>query len=188
MELQRIGEKLISRNKINNIIDQILEQRLRGFSQQEVANRLNLDRTFISRLEKIGEVRKGNKVAVVGFPVENKRELVEVLAREGVDFWLLMTDQERWEFARNKNGLDFMNHLMELVARIRSHDVVVVLGSNYRIRLSEALLDREVVGVELGQSPIEGDVYVDPEALARLIRSLIAREKGEIANEEGCQC
>jgi hypothetical protein len=188
MELLRIGAKLISRHKINSIIDQILELRLSGFSQQEAANRLNLDRTFISRLEKIGEVRKGNKVAVVGFPVSNKQELMEMLAKEGVDFWLLMTDAERWDFARNQNGLDFMNHLMELVGRIRAHDVVVVLGSDYRIRLIEALLDREVVGVELGQSPIKGDVYVDPQVLAQLIRSLMNREKGEFMSEAGCEC
>lgn len=168
-------EKLISRNKINNMVDQIFELRLSGFSQQEVARRLNLDRTFVSRLEKLGEVRKGNRVAVVGFPIKNKEEIVKVLAEEGADYWLLMTDRERWDFARNQNGLEFFNELMEIVARVRTHDVVIIIGSNYRIKLSQALLDKEVVGVELGESPIKGDIYVQPEEIRSLIRTLVSK-------------
>ncbi len=185
MELIRIGDKLLSRKKAIQVIDAILDLRSQGYSQQEVARRLNLDRPFVSHLEKVAEVRKGTRVAVIGFPVSNKEELAVMLEQEGVDYWLLMNDEERWAFARNMNGLDFFNKLMEMVALVRTHDVVVFIGSNYRIRLVEALLDREVVGVELGESPIKGDKYVDPEKLRELIRSLIKPGEVEGTGEKG---
>ena len=37
----------------------------------------------------MGEVRKGKKLALVGFPVANKEELARVAAQEGVDFIFL---------------------------------------------------------------------------------------------------
>ncbi|MHB1127653.1 MAG: transcriptional regulator [Bacillota bacterium] len=176
MELIRIGEKLLSREKIDRLIDRILELRVRGVSQQEVARLLHIDRTFVSRLERSGEVRKGKRIAVIGFPVENKNDLIEALTWEGVEFILLMTDAERWHFVQEKSGLELLNEIMDIIARVRDYDVVIIIGSNYRIKLSEALLNKEVVGIELGQSPIEGDVYVNPVELAALVRSLAAFE------------
>ena len=172
MELIRIGDKLVSLNKIHQALEKMLDLRVQGLSQQEVARRLNLDRALISRLEKLGEVRKGSRMAVVGFPIANKDELIDMLQTEGVDYWLLMTDRERYAFASGKNGLEFFQELMRIVDQMRTHDVVIVLGSDYRIKLSAALLDKEVVGVVIGESPITSDIYVDPERLRALIKSL----------------
>jgi transcriptional regulator len=58
MDYIRIGDKFISISKINRNVDEILELRCRGYSQQEVSRILNIDRTFISRLEGLGEVRR----------------------------------------------------------------------------------------------------------------------------------
>lgn len=180
MKLLRVGEKLIDRQRIDTWVDRILELRAGGLTQQEVGRRLGLERSFISRLEGLGEVRKGGRIAVVGFPVANKEELAAVLAEEGVDFWLLLTDRERWEFA-NRNGLAVLNELTGIVERLRQFDTVVMLGSAYRIRFSEALLDRPVVGVEIGQTPIREDKWVDPGELRRLIRQLITGEEEVMA-------
>ena len=175
MDLIRIGEKIISRKKLMERIGQILEGRSRGLSQQEIASRLGVDRSFISRLESLGEVRRGKRIGVVGFPVANKEEIEAMLREEGVEFILLMSDQERWDFVRQKSGLELLNEIFDIIARLRELDVVVVIGSDYRIRVSEALLGREVVGWELGPSPIEGDRQVEVESLRRLIRHLIAK-------------
>lgn len=172
MQLLRIGDKLLDRDRIIKTIDEILNLRIQGLSQQEVANRLNVDRTFVSRLEGIGEVRRGGKVAVIGFPLKNKDELIKVLQEEGVEFYLIMTDEERWRFVREKTGQELLNETMNLIAKARNYDVVIVIGSNYRIKLSEALLDNEVLGIEIGTSPIQEDVYLYPEKLRSLIRSL----------------
>jgi hypothetical protein len=71
----RIGEKMISLDKAVRQVEKALELRERGVSQQEAANRLQLDRSFLSRLESIGEIRKGSRVAVIGFPLANAAEL-----------------------------------------------------------------------------------------------------------------
>ncbi|WP_227764047.1 helix-turn-helix domain-containing protein [Zhaonella formicivorans] len=172
MHLLRIGDKLLDRERIITTIDEILNLRLQGLSQQDVANRLNVDRTFISRLEGIGEVRRGGKVAVVGFPIANKKELEQILEEEGIEFYLIMTDEERWRFISDKTGQQLLNDIMDLIAKARAFDVILVIGSNYRIKLCQALVDKEVVGVEIGISPIQEDVYVDPETIRKLVKTL----------------
>lgn len=178
MDLVRIGDKLISRSKMLRAIDQILELRVQGLSQQEAANRLGIDRSFISRLEGLGEVRRGSRIAVVGFPVANKEEVLQVLEEEGVEYSLILTDAERWQFAQGKSGQQLVNELMEIIASLRTFDAVIMIGSNYRIQLSNALLGREVIGMEIGTSPITEDKVVDVAELRTLVRS-IKREKGE---------
>lgn len=170
--LLRIGEKIINQDKIHQVIDQMLELRQAGFSQQEVANRIGLDRTVISKLETLGEVRKGGKVALLGFPVKNGEELKGVASQSGVDYVLLLTERERWDFVQSTSGVELFNYIMEVVAKLRKYDIVIILGSNMRIKLMEALLDKEVIGVELGASPIAEDKYVEPELLRQIIRQI----------------
>ncbi|MDK2816566.1 MAG: hypothetical protein PWR22_1195 [Moorella sp. (in: firmicutes)] len=177
MDLIRIGDRLISRRKINSILERIFTLRCQGFSQQETARQVGVDRSFVSRLETLGEVRRGRRIAVVGFPVANKAELENMLRQEGVEYILLLTDAERWDFVRQKSGLELLNQLMEIVGRVRDYDVVIIIGSDYRIKVSEALLGREVVGVEIGPSPIQGDREVDVEGLRALVRQL-GKNKG----------
>lgn len=172
MEFYRIGDKLISFHKIQVMVEKILRLRMEGYSQQEVAQRLKLDRSFISRLESLGEVRKGARVAVVGFPIKNKEEVARVLKEAGVDYQLIWTEAERQQFVRNKDGKALLDEVFKMVAEVREYDVVVVLGSRYRIRVTEAMLDREVIGMVIGESPITEDVYVDPQALRKLMANL----------------
>ena len=75
MSIERIGDKIISTEKIYRTVDAMLAQRIHGVSQQEVARNFNTDRAFISRLENLGEVRKGLRLALIGFPVKNCVEL-----------------------------------------------------------------------------------------------------------------
>jgi predicted XRE-type DNA-binding protein len=168
-DLIRIGEKLISPEKLHRIIEQILEQRSRGLSQQEVAARFEVDRTFVSRLEGLGAVRKGSSLAVIGFPVKNKEEILSLLAELGVDYSLIMSNDERWRFVQEKSGIELFNEIMGLVAKARSFDVVVFIGSRQRIKWCAALIDKEVVGYDLGETPIAEDRYVDPGRLRSLI-------------------
>ena len=60
-QIFRIGDKLISLDRAERLLEQVLKLRSQGFSQQEVARRLCLDRSFISRLESAGEIRKGKR-------------------------------------------------------------------------------------------------------------------------------
>lgn len=168
-EFIRIGEKVLSRRKIDDAIGRILELRFQGFSQQEVADRLHLDRTFISRLESLGELRKGATIAVVGFPVLNRDEIRRVAEEEGVDYVFLLSEAERRAFLEKRDGLTVFNEVMDIVAHVRQYDVVILLVSDKRAGIIGALLDREVVPLAIGKSPIEEDKWVDPEQLRQVI-------------------
>jgi hypothetical protein len=170
--LLRIGEKIINRQKVHQMIDEMLDLRSQGFSQQEVANRVGVDRTVISKLETLGEVRKGGRVALVGFPINNCEELRIMAKQEGIDYCLLMSERERWDFVQNKTGVEFFNTIMGIIATLRTYDIVLILGSNMRIKLMETLLDKEVIGVQIGESPIADDKYVDPESVRVIVQQL----------------
>lgn len=172
MDFVRIGDKVVDRRRIERLVAEMLELRAQGLSQAEVASRLGVDRTLVSRLESLGEVRRGRTIAVVGFPVRNKEELRRALEEEGVDFIFLLTEEERWEFVREKSGLELVNTVMDLIARARGFDHVLVIGSNERIRIAEAVLGRPVIGFEIGRSPIREDKYVDPAAVTRIVRAI----------------
>lgn len=180
VNLVRIGEKVIDRQRIHRMVDRILELRASGLSQQDVAHALGVDRTLVSRLESLGEVRRGQRLGLVGFPVGNRHDLEEVARSEGVDFVWLLTEDERRRFIGERSGADLLDEVMALIARARELDHLIFLGSDMRIRLVEALLGADrVTGIEIGTSPITEDRYVDPEAIRRLIRQLrSARDEG----------
>lgn len=174
MDLLRIGDKVVSRHKIDTFINEILQLRSSGLSQTDVAALLGIDRTLVSRLENLGEVRKGKSVAVIGFPIANRKEIYSLLQAEGVDFALLMSESERWDFVREKSGIELFNSIMELIAKAHSFDQIVVIGSDKRIKIIRAALDKEVVGLEIGESPLKEDKYVDPAEVAAVIRAIKA--------------
>lgn len=172
-DLRRIGDKLVSRQRICRAVDRLLEARSRGLSQQEVAQLLGVDRSFVSRLEALGELRKGQRVAVVGFPVANKEALQQAAGAAGADMVLLMTNAERWRYARERSGDALFNELMALLSELKGFDRVIFLGSDMRIRLVEAILGTDrTISWELGPSPLNEDVWVDPERLASLVRDV----------------
>ncbi|SKB00591.1 hypothetical protein SAMN05443428_1457 [Caloramator quimbayensis] len=172
MDYVRVGEKVISIEKIHNKINDILELRCKGYSQQEVAKILDIDRTFISRLESMGEVRKGGDIAVVGFPIKNKEELEEKLKKAGVDFVLLMSEDERMDFVKRQSGQDLFNGIIELISEVRKYKHCIIIGSNKRIKVMADLLDGHVYTIDIGQSPIKEDVYVCPEKILEIVNMI----------------
>jgi len=172
MDFIRIQDKIISWQKMENTLKKILQMRARGVSQQEVADRLSIDRTFISRLEGIGELRKGQTIACIGFPLINKQEIQEILEKEGVDFVLLMSEQERLDFIKERSGKELLNEIMEITARMRKYEVVICLASDERIKMVKGLLDAEVISLELGTSPITEDKWVDPKEIRKILKTI----------------
>ncbi|MDO9534719.1 MAG: transcriptional regulator [Bacillota bacterium] len=156
-ELIRIGEKIISTRKIQDCIGKIMKLRSSGLSQQDAANVLHLDRTFISRLESIGEVRKGKKIAVFGFPLDNKEQIKTISEEKGVDYVWLMDEEERWDLVKGKSAIEFFNQVMDLITELQVYDIVILIGSKRWLKIGEALLNNELVFLELGESPITED-------------------------------
>ena len=167
-DLHRIGDKLISRDRIMKTIDRLLALRQTGVSQAEVAIRLGTDRSLVSRLERLGEIRKGGRLAVLGFPVVNKGEIVEVTRSRGVDFVFVLDEQERWSFLEGKSGLELFAEAVALFERIRGHDVVIILGHNRPAGIMAALVERTAAVFHLSQADGR-EAWFDPGELAGLI-------------------
>lgn len=174
MEFIRIQDKIISWQKVETSLKKVLQMRARGFSQQEVAERLKIDRTFISRLETLGELRKGQSIACIGFPLSNKEEILAILEKEGVEYIMLMTEQERQDFINHRSGKELLNVIMDLIADVRQYDVVVCIGSDERIRLMEGVLNGQIISIAIGTSPITEDKWLDPAIIKEVLRSIRA--------------
>ena len=153
MDIVRVGNKSIDKDRLYQIIDKIIDMRSKGVSQQDIADRIGTDRTFVSRLESLGEVRKGDSVAFVAFPVENKQEIIEILDRYGVNFHLVMTEEERLAFVDERSGRELLNSIMDWIVKARQCDTVVIFASDKRSKLIEALVDCQVIRKHIGHLP-----------------------------------
>lgn len=174
MDFYRIQDKIISWQKLEKTLHKALSLRANGFSQQEVADRLQIDRTFISRLEGIGELRKGQSIACIGFPILNKEEIEEILQKGGVEATFLMTEEERLDFINVRSGKELLNELMDLTAKFKEFEILILIGSDERIKLVENILDGQVISIEIGSSPITEDKWVDPDKVRQILRNIKA--------------
>ena len=172
MEFVRIGDKIIDRDKIMRTMDRIFEIRSEGFSQSETASMVGTDRTFVSRLETMGEVRKGSKIALVGFPILNKEEINDFSVSQGLDKVWIMNDVERWEYIKGRTGEELLADIVSLIAELQELDYIIFIGSDLRIRMMEATMGNKVIGIEIGKSPIETDVEIDIKELRTIIECI----------------
>jgi len=172
MDFYRIGDKVISLQKIIDEVKRILDLRQKGFSQIEVAEKLKIDRSFISKLEGLGEVRKGKNIAAIGFPIKNKQEVEEVLQSYGINYYLLMTEEERNNFINSLSAAQLLNIMGEYINNFKSFDIVIAMGSDFRLNWFKAFLDCEVITIPLGKSPLKYDVEVDIETLKKILDTI----------------
>jgi len=172
MNLVRVGDKVINKDKIYRTIDRLLAMRTEGLSQAESASLIGTDRSFVSRLESLGEVRKGSKIALIGFPIKNKEEIDDVCKKYGLDKIWIMTNDERWVYIRSRSGEELLNDIQELVSELQELDYVIFLGSDMRVNLMEAVLKNKVIGIEIGKSPIKSDVFIQVEKIISIIEKI----------------
>jgi len=104
--------------------------------------------------------------------VANAEQVRELARAEGVELVLVMTDQERWQWVEEKSGTELFNALMALIAQVRTFDTVILAGSDYRLGLMQGLLDKTVVPIDMGSSPLTRDVSLDLDRLSELIRKI----------------
>lgn len=173
MKFFRIGDKVLSREKLITAIEEILAEREAGATQEEVARSFGVQRTFISFLESLGEVRRGPKVALVGFPVANHPCVKALGERKGLDMVLVFSQEQR-ESIETESGYDVFNRLLETLAALREFDVVLLLASDWRIELMKRVLGAEVIGIPLGTTPLRSDVEVDLDELERVIDDVLS--------------
>jgi hypothetical protein len=156
----RIGDKVVSREKLLEQITGILRDREGGATQAEAARTHGVERSFVSWLETLGEVRRGRRVGLIAFPVANGAEVKALADAHGVEFTLIMSQAERETISEGRGDAVF-NQVLETLATLKDFDVLVLLASDWRIDTIEKILGREVVAVNLGHSPLREDVIVD---------------------------
>ncbi len=185
MRLYRIGDKVVSLERLVDEVSAILSERAGGSTQLEVAVTHGVQRSFVSFLESLGEVRRGPKVALVAFPVANADEVRALAEESAVDFILVLSQSER-EGIEGGDPAEVFNRLLETLATLTGYDVVILLASDWRINLVERILGSEVVGISLGQSPLREDVKVDVAELGEVLDAVMsasARRSGAGAGE-----
>ena len=172
MDFIRIGEKVISKKKLNREINKILELRIKGVTQEGVARKLGLERTFVSRLESLGEIRKGKKIALIGFPIKNKEELTRLAEELGVEYVLLLTQEERFEFIKKKTKSELFNEVMEIIVNLADFDLIIFMGSDMRVPIVEKIFSIQVIGIIIGHSPIKESKYVNPKKIIEIVKEV----------------
>ncbi|MCL2526733.1 MAG: transcriptional regulator [Coriobacteriia bacterium] len=171
-EMIRIGSKVVSKDKLYSSIDQLLEERSQGATQAEAARIAGVSRSFVSNLETLGEVRYGARVALIAFPISNGPE-VQALAEEfSLDFVLIFSQDERAR-AEMAEAKDVMNQLLDTLVELNDYSAVIVCASDWRISTMKRLLDSDVIGIELGVSPIQNDVEVDLDTLRGVMSEVV---------------
>ena len=173
MEFVRIGDKVISKSKILKEVDNILALRAKGCSQQETADIRGIDRSFISRIENIGEIMKGRNIGVIGFPIKNKEQILSILHQRGIYNCLIMSEEERLHFVGDKTGTQLVNEIMTLLGEFRICDTVIVVASDRRGKLIQTLLDRQVILLDIGSSPLTEDVHLDIKRLEEVLHAIL---------------
>jgi len=171
-DLYRIGGKVLSRDKLQGAVDALLRDRAQGATQAEAARAAGVSRSFVSNLEGLGEVRQGARVALVAFPVSNGAELRALADDFSLDFVLTFSQDER-ERAEGDGAKDMFNRLLDTLAELNDYAAVVVLASDWRIETFKRVLEADVIGIELGQSPLVGDVEANVEHLRQVLGGVV---------------
>ena len=176
MKLYRIGDKVVSESKLTDAIAAILDDRESGATQEEVARTHKVQRSFVSLLETLGEVRRGSRVALVGFPVANVAEVKALAEKHALDLVLVLSQEER-ESIETGDATAVFNTLLETIAVLRDYDTVVLLASDLRIKTMEKILVGEIVGMPLGPSPLRTAVRVDLDRLDEVLNSVMSARR-----------
>lgn len=184
MRLYRIGDKVVSEGKLRDAIASILEDREAGATQDDVAKSHGVQRSFVSFLESLGEVRKGSRIALVGFPIANAEEVKALAQRHALDFVLVLSQEER-ESIESGEVTTVFNTLLETIATLRDYDTLVLLASDWRIKTMERILGTEVVGVPLGSSPLREAVTVDIELLDEILSGVMSARPAHSPTSRG---
>jgi len=175
-ELFRIGDKLVSREKILTALDVILRERAGGATQREAAHSTGVPRTFVSNLETLGELGAGAQVAIIAFPIDNGEALRALAQRYKVALTLAFSQEER-EHAGSERSAELFNRTLDTIAALQDFDTVIALASDRRIETIRRIIDAELIGICLGASPLTVDQHVDLAEVEAILAGLRGDEE-----------
>jgi hypothetical protein len=129
-------------------------------------------------------LRKGSRVALVGFPIANADAVKALAERHALDFVLVLSQEEREDIESGEVTAVF-NTLLETIATLRDYDTLVLMASDWRIKTMERILGTEVVGVPLGPSPLRAAVTVDLEQLDEILSGVMSARPARGSTSRG---
>ncbi|MBK5211482.1 MAG: transcriptional regulator [Coriobacteriia bacterium] len=174
MDLFRIGDKVISKRKIDDALKDLLMRRANGATQKEAAAAVRVPRTFVSNVETLGTIRTGKKIAFIAFPLSNAAEATALAEHYGIDLTLVFSQTER-KHVEEEPASDIFNRMIDTIAALKSFDAAVIAASDYRIETFRNVLDLEVIGLPLGKSPLLKDQELDLGELEELFIALTTK-------------
>lgn len=174
MDLFRIGDKVISKRKIDDALKDLLMRRANGATQEEAAAAVRVPRTFVSNVETLGTIRTGKKIAFIAFPLSNAAEATALAEHYGIDLTLVFSQTER-KHVEEEPASDIFNRMIDTIAALKSFDAAVIAASDYRIETFRNVLDLEVIGLPLGKSPLLKDQELDLGELEELFIALTTK-------------
>lgn len=176
MRLFRIGDKVVSEEKIVGAIERILADREAGATQEQVAKVHSVQRSFVSLLESLGEIRSGARIALVAFPVANAEELRALADAYSLDVSLVLSQSQR-ENVEHEAGADIFNNLLDTMADLAQFETIIVCASDWRIETFQRIFENEVVGIVIGQSPLRHDVVVDLDHVEKVLKAVTSPQR-----------
>lgn len=180
MKLVRIGEKIINRERLYRLVDDVLALRSNGATQQDVANTFDLERPFVSNLERLGEVRVGRKVALVGFSINNKQDVKKIAKERGIDSVHLFNGEILAKFISKAEKVDergVLKRFLKALSSLRDFDLLIFLGQGEEAVLLEKTLGIQVFNISAGSKDESGFV-VNIQELEEHLDHLIPSERG----------
>lgn len=172
MRIYRIGGKVVGWEKLTAALDSLLTDRENGATQEEAARAHGVQRSFVSFLETLGEIRRGERIALLAFPVSNVEAVKAVAERYSVDLAIVLSQSQRVGVEHLSGGETF-NMVLDTMAELAGYDTLVVAASDKRVEEVSAIFEADVIGLPLGPSPLREDVEVDVEALGALLGTIV---------------
>jgi len=172
----RIGDKIISMDRASALIDKIFDMRSAGSTQEEVAKRLGIERSFISHLEGIGEVRKSKEIAFIGSGVSDPERVERMAGELGFEHVFI-----------NSDGMARIEDALGILAVLRDIDYIVFLGPTAEHRLLEIVMDKKIIGIAPENEASLDGVLADfaNKRTRRAYRSVRRGEKKDVAKRSG---
>lgn len=146
----KIGDKIISLDRASDLIDRIFDMRSNGSTQEEVAKTLGVERSFISHLEGIGEIRKSKEIAFIGSGVKDPAAVKQIV--HGLNFEHVFI---------NNDGRALIGEALAVLSKLKEIDFIIFLGPETEHKLLESVLDKKIIGISPEKESVLGDVLAE---------------------------
>jgi transcriptional regulator with XRE-family HTH domain len=167
----KIGDKIISMDRASTLIDKIFAMRSSGSTQEEVAKQLGVERSFISHLEGIGEVRKSKEIAFIGSGVADAGRVESMVSDLNFEHVFI-----------NADGTAHIEDALGVLAILKEIDFIVFLGPATERKLLETVLEKKIVGITLDKEE-KLDEVLSEFAGKRTRRAYRSVRRGEIKGD-----